>query len=148
MSDDWLQISDEEIDVADIMQQIRCRIAQRSGASNPPQSQDPVAVANELWQEMIEPQADELTLRQRVSLWQDDCDIIPHTYVIDWRIPILGPLHSVVRRLIKAEIDRYLRPSLLKQVRFNQQVLRELRNLARENALLHQEIEELKKSRQ
>lgn len=142
MSEDWLEIPDEEIDVAEIMQKIRTRVAQR-GDTVTTDTPDPVAVAEALRAEMIGEPTDSSALGRHVSIRQNDGDIVPRHYVIDWRIPILGPIHAVVRRVINAEIRRYLSPSLKKQSHFNRKVLRALRALAEENVHLRRQIEEL-----
>jgi hypothetical protein len=143
MSDDWLEIPDEEIDVVEIMQKIRTRVAQR-GDTVTSEMPDPTAVAVALQAEMIGEPVDSSALGRHVSIRQNDCDIVPRHYVIDWRIPILGPIHAVVRRVINAEIRRYLSPSLKKQSHLNRKVLRALRALAEENVHLHRQIEELR----
>ena len=142
MSDDWLELPDGEIDVAEIMQKIRMRVADREGAAASDAS-DAAALAEALRVEMIGEPVDSSALGRHVSIRQNECDIVPRHYVIDWRIPILGPIHAVVRRIINAEIRRYLSPSLKKQSHFNRKVLRALKALAEENARLHQQIEEL-----
>ncbi|MFW6116244.1 MAG: hypothetical protein ACOC6F_00820 [bacterium] len=142
MSEDWLEIRDEEIDVAEIMQKIRQRVSQR-GDSATIDTPDPVAVAEALRAEMIGEPVDSSALGKYVSVRQSDCDIVPRHYVIDWRIPILGPIHAVVRRVINAEIRRYLSASLKKQSHFNRKALRALRALAEENVHLRRQLEEL-----
>jgi hypothetical protein len=143
MSDDWLEIPDQDIDVTNIMHRIRIRVAQRQDIVNPT-SGDPKSVVEDLWEEMIGEQTDTSALGKYVILLQNDCDIVPRHYVIDWRIPILGPIHAVVRRVINAEIRRYLLPSLKKQSHFNRKVLRALRSLAEENARLREELSQFR----
>ena len=82
-----------------------------------------------------------------ILIHQRDCDIVPRRYVINWRMPILGPIHALVRRLINAEIRRYLLHALEKQSYFNRQILRIVTDLTKENERLRQEIEELRQSR-
>lgn len=144
MSDDWLQIPDKDINVEEVMQQIRERIARRSSASPPEEVESPTAIAETLWKETIADPDDEFAFGRRVSIRRRDCDVVPRYYEINWRIPILGPIHAVVRRVINAEIRRYLLPSLEKQSRFNRKVLQVLKDLTQENARLHREIEELR----
>jgi O-antigen chain-terminating methyltransferase len=142
MTDNMIVIHDDQIDVEEIMRQIRANIARRKGQSEI----DPVAISQELWESAI---GDTIRFQQQIGgvpLTRYDCDIVPHDYVIDWRIPILGPIHSIVRRLINTEIRRYLDVSLSKQTRFNENVLRALHYLAQENHYLRQEIEELRSS--
>jgi hypothetical protein len=79
-----------------------------------------------------------------VTIRQRDGDIVPRYYAIEWRIPILGPIHAKVRRIINDEIRRYLMPSLRKQSTLNRQMLRALNDLGQENARLRQEIKGLR----
>ena len=143
MDDNWLAISDQDISVGEIMRRIRERAARHYDGA-PSEGERPEQIAETLWNEMLGDVEGESVLSEWVSIRQSDCDIVPRQYVIDWRIPILGPIHAVVRRVINAEIRRYLMPSLNKQSRFNRKVLRAVRGLARENAHLRQQIEELR----
>ncbi len=139
MADDLIIIHDDQIDVQDIMRQIRANIARRAGVVP---EVDPLAVSDELWSNTIgrvEPRG----MLTQIPLTHRDCDIVPQSYVIDWRNPVLGPPHAVVRRVINAEVRRYLDASLAKQTRFNETVLRTLRQLAQENTVLRQELERL-----
>jgi hypothetical protein len=149
MSDEWLEIADDVTDVEEIMRRIRERIATRGDAPSVAAAQSPEAVADSLWSEMIADPSDEFALGdgkrgEPVAIRQRDCDIVPRYYVIDWRVPILGPINAIVRRLINTEIRRYLLPSLEKQSRFNRKVRRVLKDLVRENARLRQELDELR----
>jgi len=144
MSGDWLEIPDENINVEEIMRQIRERIARRSDVSPSEEVESPAAVAEALWIEMIGDTADGSALSKCIPIRQRDCDIVPHHYAIEWRIPILGPVHAMVRRLINAEIRRYLLASLEKQSSLNRKVMQALKDLARENVRLRREIEELR----
>jgi hypothetical protein len=143
MSDDWLEIPDGEIDVAEVMQKIRIRVAQRE---DPAISEvaDPESMAKALRAEMIGEPVDNSALGKHVSIRQNDCDIVPRRYIIDWRIPILGPIHAVVRRIINAEIRRYLSASLKKQSNFNRKILRALKSLAEENVQLREELSQFR----
>lgn len=138
MAEDWLEIADENIDVETIMRQIRVRVAQQEAEAN---GENPEAVAKALWQKMIDEgdEDDDGTTRIRLQ----DTDIVPRSYVIDWRLPIIGPIHSVVRRVINAEIRRFLMPSLNKQANLNRQLVRMIKELRRENEQLRQKIEAL-----
>ena len=144
MSDDWLEISDDAINAEEIMQQVRERIALRTGVSPSEEAGNPATIAEALWTEMIGEPASRPGLEKRFPIRRCDCDIVPSYYVIDWRIPILGPVHALVRRIINAEIRRYLSPSLEKQSQLNRQVLRVLQDLVKENERLRQEIEALR----
>jgi len=143
MSDDWLEILDENINVEEIMQKIRARTARYAGVPPADDSGRPEMVAEALWAEMIQDPMNVSTFVKGLQIRQRDCDIVPRYYVIDWRIPILGPIHAVVRRLINAEIRRYLLTSLKKQSSFNLRVRRALKELVQENTRLRQEIEKL-----
>jgi hypothetical protein len=143
VDDNWLEISDQNISVEGIMRRIRERAARHDNISLS-EEERPEDIAEALWGETVGDTGGESVLSRWVSIRQNDCDIVPRHYVIDWRMPILGPIHAVVRRVINAEIRRYLSPSLKKQSHFNRKVLRALRGLARENACLRQQIEELR----
>ena len=148
MSDDWLEMADEDVNVEDVMRQIRERIAQRDSVPVPGGADDPKVVADALWQEMIGDTSEESGSGRHISIRQRDCDIVPRYYAVDWRIPILGPIHALVRRIINDEIRRYLMPSLRKQSTLNRQMLRALKNLDQDNARLRGEIEELHGTRE
>ena len=79
-----------------------------------------------------------------VSRWLQDCDIVPANYVIDWRVPILGPIHAAVRRVIHAELRRFLLPALEKQSHLNRAVLLALAELCQENARLSSDLEQVR----
>jgi hypothetical protein len=146
MSDNWLEISDDAIDAGEIVRRIRERIIRRAGVSPSEEAESPAAIAEALWREMIGDPAGGSASRNHIAIRQRDCDIVPRSYVIDWRIPILGPVHALVRRIINAEIRRYLLPSLEKQSQLNQRMLRMLEDLVEENRRLRREIEELRET--
>ena len=139
MSDDWLEINDENVDVEKIMQQIRERIAARERL--PTGEPDPKSMADELWREMIGGPTDDTLYGKLASIRPRDCDIVPRQYTIDWRIPILGPIHARVRKIVNDEIRRFLMPSLEKQSSLNRRLLQILRELAQENARLREEAQ-------
>jgi hypothetical protein len=143
MSDDWLEISDDAIDVGEIKQRIHERIARRTSASPSEEAESPAAIAEALRQKMIEDTVGGLASSKHLPIQQRDCDVVPRGYVIDWRTPILGPIHALVRRIINAEIRRYLLPSLEKQSHVNRQMLRVLEGLVEENGRLRRQIEAL-----
>ena len=136
MSDDVIEIRDDQIDVQDIMRQIRTNLARRAGET----AVDPAAIRDELWAETIGPAAQFQEGFERVPLTRYDCDIVPRNYVIDWRNPVLGPPNALIRRVINTEVRRFLDTSLAKQTRFNETVLRVLRQLSQENAALRHEL--------
>lgn len=139
MNSNWLEIPGEDIvNVQEIMQQIRQRIAVREGNVPYEEAGDPTKMVDTLWEEVIGD-------RMALSLpGLRACDIVPRGYVIEWRVPILGPIHAIVRRIINAEIRRYLLPSLEKQSTFNREMRHLLKDLIRENTRLRQEVEELR----
>jgi hypothetical protein len=141
VTDDWLEIPDEDVDAGQIMEQIRARVAGRVGPSSYEKDENPVAIADALRQDMIENATD-----REIPIQRRDCDIVPRNYVIDWRVPILGPIHALIRRIINAEIRRYLSSSLERQSHLNRQMLRVLDDLVEENERLRREIEELRES--
>ena len=142
MDGDWLEISDKDVNVEEIMQRIRERIARRG--MSPGEVEVPTTIAENLWKEIVSDATVESVSGKLILIQLRDCDIVPRHYVIDWRVPILGPIHAVVRRVINDEIRRYLFVSLEKQALFNRKVLRALKGLAEENARLRQEIEVLR----
>lgn len=141
MTEDWLEIPDDEIDVQEIMRKIRENLERRQAAGD---SVDPVEIARTTKQFFMDELQDVSGLGPDVRLRLRDCDITPRHYVVDWRIPVLGPLHAVVRKLIDAEIRRFLFPSLQQQSTFNHKVLKALQALSRENAHLRQELDQLR----
>ena len=146
MTDDLIVISEDQIDVQDIMRQIRANIARRKGESVSEAEPDPLDVSRELWDTMIGESVNAPQAFDRIPISRYDADIFPHQYAIDWHIPILGPIHAVVRRLINAEVRRYLDVSLRKQTRFNESLLCALRHLVQENHVLRQELDSLRQA--
>jgi hypothetical protein len=142
MTDDWLEIADDEVDVQEIMRVIRARIASRRGEM-PPDGVDAAAVARELREEMLGRPVDDSPAGRLAALRARDCDIVPRQYTIDWRVPILGRIHAVVRRVINAEVRRYLVPSLEKQSSLNLSLLRVVADLVQENERLCRRLDEL-----
>lgn len=133
----WLRIADDQVDVDELMDIIRRRVAMRRASQQAGEGEDPGELAQKLYRELI---AD----RDDVSgLSVEDCEILPDDYVIDWRIPVIGPIHALVRRVINAEIQRYLQAGLIRQSRLNRQVLLELHRLAQENRVLRERIDRL-----
>jgi hypothetical protein len=137
MGDNWLEIADQGIDAQAIARQIRDRMASMDKAS------DPADIVETIRQEMFGMPVDTLALDKRISIWQQECDIVPRSYVIDWRTPILGPIHAFVRRIINAEIRRYLLPVLERQSYLNQKILQAFQDLTQENARMRREVERL-----
>jgi hypothetical protein len=135
----WLEIKDEAIDGQAIAREIRERVERRVSDA----TADPAAVADAAWQEVVGRPILHGELVGGSSLWEADCEIVPQDYAIDWRMPILGPLHALVRKVINDEIRRYLSRSLDKQSYLNRQLAQAVQALAEENRRLRLEIEEL-----
>jgi len=149
MSESWLETRDPELDGPEIERRIEARMARR-GAT------DADAVCEELQDLQIRPGADtsaagvstQETPEERVSRWLHECDIVPENYVIDWRVPMIGPIHAAIRRVIYAEIRRSVLPALTKQSHLNRAVLQTLSELCQENARLRQELEALRQNQE
>jgi hypothetical protein len=150
VSADWLEINQSDVDAREVARRVWERLSRRDLSQV---GEDPVAVARMLWEETIGPAADGAPAEGRhmdmasadwISTWQNDCDLVPRNYTIDWRTPILGRIHATIRRIVNAEIRRYLMPALEKQSFLNQKVLQMLDDLARENARLREEVERLR----
>jgi hypothetical protein len=130
----WLEIPGG--DATRIASEIQQCIAGRADE----QADDISTVVSNLWDEMIGPWAAMMT----VPIPPAECDIYPHKYVIDWRMPILGPINSIVRRVINLEIRRFLEPAIRQQSALNGQLLNALQQVARENYRLRHELDTLK----
>ncbi len=129
----WFRIEDERVDVEAVMEEVRRRLALRQAREQVNGGEDPEALAQRLYREMV-------VDRDGSGFDDQDCEILPNDYVIDWYIPILGPIHALVRRVINAEVRRYLEAGLIRQSRLNRKVLLELRALKRENQALRDRI--------
>ncbi|MGD2148201.1 MAG: hypothetical protein PVH41_16035 [Anaerolineae bacterium] len=140
MSGEWLEIPDPSIDASEVRDRVRDRMGVRSAKSPSLRlDEDPEALVERLREQMIDSDPEDA-----LPVSEQDCDIVPRNYVIDWRIPILGPVHAWVRRIINAEVRRYLALSLERQSYLNRQFLRVLDDLVVENERLRQRIEELR----
>jgi len=139
MKDDWLDIPDPGIDASEVSEAVRERMAARTTPSaSSGTEEEPEAIVDRLRKRMIESNPDDA-----LPITEQDCDIVPRNYVIDWRIPILGPVHAWVRRVINTELRRYLALSLERQSYLNRQMLRVLHDLVLENRRLRERLEEL-----
>ena len=140
MNREWLEIPDPGIDASEVRARVLDRMAAHTNSSpSAATDEDPVALAERLRKQMIDSDTGDA-----LPVSDADCDIVPRNYVIDWRIPILGPVHAWVRRIINAEVRRYLALSLERQSYLNRQFLRVLDGLVVENERLRQRIEELR----
>lgn len=138
MCNNWLKAPDQSIDARRVEEEVR----QRLDGLYRDESVTPVSEL-ELLVDTLRRQMIQGSERSEFALAQQDCDIVPRDYAIDWRLPILGPIHALVRRLINAEIRRYLWSALEKQSYLNRQFLRTLNDLREENECLRCTIEEL-----
>ncbi len=139
MNEKWLEIADPEIDAQELMAQIEKRIAGRDDVQD---ECSPADVVESVRQEIVDSPLGGEALRKWALIWSNDCDLVPRHYKIDWRLPIIGPIHALVRRVIHAEIQRYLLVSLEKQSYLNRELVKILQGLAEENVRLRQKLEE------
>ena len=142
MNSNWLEIADEDVDAQETMRRIRERMSLWIDAAQAEELGDPVEILEATRRQAFGSSVDVSLWRERVSVWQRDCEVVPRGYVIDWRTPILGPINAWVRRIINAEIRRYLLPALEKQSYLNQVMLHALESLIQENARLYREVEQ------
>ena len=155
MSEDWLEVGDTDVDAQELVHRVRERLSRRAGEALADIDNASIEIVEATrqrvlgsWANMDSAPAGDLSVIGQVSVWLDDCDIVPRDYVIDWRTPIIGPIHAAIRRLINAEIRRYLLPSLVKQSHLNRAVLRMVQELEEENARLRQEIARLRQGQE
>lgn len=134
----WLAISEEGIDADEVTDKVLGCLNQRGFLRNSDTVINPEATVGTLWREMIAAPS-----QSYMAVTRQDCDIVPRDYTIDWRVPILGPIHALIRRLINAEIRRYLMPAMEQQSYLNRQLLRTLNDLRKENDRLRRRIDEL-----
>lgn len=138
----WLDIPDPSIGASEIEARIHQRMTARLEASSGVPEGSVQIVAERLRRRMIGDDVEGgLAVRER------ECDIVPRNYAIDWRVPILGPVHAAVRRVINAEIRRYLMPSLERQSYINRRLVGLVSDLIEENENLRREVAELRKTR-
>jgi hypothetical protein len=160
MSEPWLEIADPEIDAREVRRRVRDRMQGRRKApvgegaprhgdaarhEDVPAAEDrldPAGIAASLYRERFGRVWDD-PVPDEIAALEYDGDIVPENYVIDWRVPILGPIHAVVRRVIHAEIRRYLLSMLQKQSHLNRRMLQALDALQRENEQLRRALERL-----
>lgn len=138
----WIHIG---IDDEDIKQDMLARLESRIAARQASDAEQPSAVelVQKLRIQMLGDPAEISDSSVEMLVRRQDYDVLPRDYKIDWRFPILGPIHGVVRRLINDEITRFLFPSLKHQSSLNRQLVDAIQELADENQLLRSEITRL-----
>jgi hypothetical protein len=149
MSESWLESEDPDLNAREIERRIEERMARRAGSGS---SETCEEVVLDLDGQAVRSPDVALPAREAaceaVARWLQDCDIVPDSYVIDWRVPIIGPIHAAIRRVIHAEVRRYVHPALVKQSHLNRAVLQALDELCQENARLRQELSGLRQGRE
>lgn len=136
--------SGKNINIEQIQQEIQNRLDSYSDTID--EIKTPEEIARTLRMQMIGEFSPEMKQDNIIQL--TDTDIVPRHYIIGWRIPIIGHINAIIRRVINAEIRRYLLPSLVKQSVVNQRLLEVVETLSKENKQLHQEIDKIKIERE
>jgi hypothetical protein len=142
MVEAWLEIEDEGLDALEIQHRVEERMSRREAALSEGEV-DPGSLAASLFEERFGGLMEEGPASDLLLSLQYDFDVVPRSYVIDWRVPILGPIHALIRRVINAEIRRYVLPMLQKQSHLNRQLVKEVTGLRQENAALREELDRL-----
>lgn len=149
MSESWLEGRDPDLDAHEIERRIEARIARRAPFGSSKACED--AALESGGQAAESPDAASPAQEaacDAVARWLQECDIVPTHYVIDWRVPIIGPIHAAIRRVIHAEMRRFVLPALIKQSHMNRAVLQALSELCQENARLRQELAEMRQNQE
>ena len=133
MNESWLEVGDRELDADEIRRRVEERMAGRPPGNEGPGCEDPA----------LDPDAPDAT-RDTVSRWLQDCDVVPAHYEIDWRVPVVGRIHAAIRRVIHAEVRRFVLPALEKQGHLNRAMLQALDELGEENARLRCELAQMR----
>ncbi len=144
MSGDWLEIPDGAIDTQAVVRRVLERVARHSRDVQCGRLDELVATVDAIWTEVIAEPTSAREEDSEVLVNLDDCDVVPRHYTIGWRAPIVGPIHAIVRRIIYAEVRRYLGPALERQSTMNRQLLQAVRSLTQQNARLREEIQSLR----
>ena len=151
MSESWLEIPDPEVDEDAVAAEVQHRreergqagVGSRSGLGGADEEvPDPVEVAESLYRERFGRSREDPVVDDLAALMQD-CGVVPENYAIDWRGPVVGRVHALVRQVINAEIRRYLLPMLEKQGYLNRRMLEALARLEEENAELRRALRRL-----
>jgi hypothetical protein len=144
MSDNWLEIADRSIDTDAVVRRVQERLAERSRGEQDGEAVQTAALVDNTWSEMIGGPDARREEDGDLLISPDECDIVPRHYTIGWRTPIIGPIHALVRRIIYAEMRRFVGPALDQQSAVNRQLLDAVGNLAHQNARLREEIRSLR----
>ncbi len=137
-TDNWLEIPDDSVDAAQIQRQIEQRLAHM-----PADDDSPAEIMATLHQQMLGSADDTGGLPPLY-----EADIVPRSYTINWRNPILGPLNAILRRFVNLELRRSIYSALEQQSTLNRQILQELIRLRTENKILRQRIESIRRQNQ
>lgn len=134
----WIVLNPQIADAASIEAQIEANLANRNSETrlNPL----PEELAAQLRIQMLGDPSQISDSSVETLVRRQDYDALPRGYKIDWRFPIIGPIHAIVRRVINDEICRFLFPPLKRQSSLNQQLVDAIQELQEENQLLRTEI--------
>lgn len=141
MENNWFEFAFEGVDAEDIDRRVQRNLA---GYAVAEEDADPTHILEALKDSVIGRPIVLPGLEQQFEFRERDCDIVPHSYSVGWRTPVLGPIYAFLRRFIDAEVRRYLFPSLQKQSVFNSRLLRVLQASCQENAKLREELAQLR----
>jgi hypothetical protein len=149
MNESWLEIRDPDLDAQEIERRIGERMARRGTVASVAACEDveqyPGGQVAESPEAVLPTQE---AACDAVARWLQECDIVPDNYVVDWRVPIIGPIHAAIRRVIHAEVRRFLLSALIKQSHLNRALLQAVSQLCEENARLRKELTELRQDRE
>lgn len=140
---EWIHFGIDDQEASHALSQLKKRIAEREDFEQ--EAQPAVDVVQQLRIQMLGDPSEISDSDVEMLVRLRDYDILPRGYKIDWRIPVLGPIHSIVRRLINDEIVRFLFPSLKRQSSLNRQLVDAIQELAYENQQLRFEVTALQK---
>jgi hypothetical protein len=141
MSEPWLEIADDKLDAREVERRVEERLAQRDTGARLACPEFDVGDGHSCSDSQLLDERSEILTR-----WEQDCDLVPAHYEIDWRVPVIGRIHAAVRRVINAEIRRFLLASLVKQSHLNRALLRLVRDLDGENARLRHKVDGLQRA--
>jgi O-antigen chain-terminating methyltransferase len=126
---DTFEISNEEINVEEIMRKIRENIRKRKEEGTYPPEIDTKS------KKLISDQKQEMQVARK-EIFDEllnlniNCDIQNNSYVISSHRPILGKALIKGRELVHGEVRRYVYPMILKQINFNQDATKVINDMA------------------